>query len=144
MVNQAERYNRLCYSYIQLSEKFQKLDVDYMDLKTKVVPVLKLLKAYKQAVEQLSQEKSALEDKLEAVTSKYETLKSLEGLLEPATQSLLAEAEEQMELVASTIQEIESDTDPDLSEADKRLLNEYYSSPDEFNSTNGEVLAQVH
>lgn len=144
MVNQAERYTRLCYSYIQLSEKFQKLDVEHMDLKTKIVPILKLLKAYKQMVEQLNQEKIVLEDKLQAVTSKYETLKALEGLLEPNVESLLTEAEEQMELVASTVEEIESDTDPDLSEADKRLLNEYYSNPEQFNSMTGERLAQVH
>lgn len=144
MVNQAERYNRLCYSYIQLSEKFQKLDVDHMTLKSKLVPILKALRTYRQAIEQLSQEKSVLEEKLQTLTSQYEALKPLEAFLQPEMQQILAEAEEQMNLVNTTLQEMETDTDPDLSDADKSLLSEYCSHPDEFNPVNGEVLAEAY
>jgi hypothetical protein len=60
----------------------------------------------------------------------------LEVLLQPETQAVLAEAEEQMSLVQETLLEIDQDSDPGMSEADKLLLEEYYSNSNELNGTN--------
>jgi predicted nucleic acid-binding Zn-ribbon protein len=131
MNNIAERYTRLCNAYIQLADQFQKLDVEHMTLRGKMVPFLKALKAYKKLVEELQHEKFQLEQQLQDITAKYENLRSLEVLLQPEHQAALAEAEEQIELVAETLQEMERDQDPDLSEAERTLLSEYYNM-DEF------------
>lgn len=136
MSNIAERYIYLCRCYIELADKFQKLDVEHMTLKSKMVPVLKAMKTCKQTIEQLTQEKLELEQKLKAVTAHYEELKSFEVLLQPETQAVLAEAEEQMSLVQETLLEIDQDSDPGMSEADKLLLEEYYSNSSELNGTN--------
>jgi predicted nuclease with TOPRIM domain len=136
MSNIAERYIYLSRCYIELADKFQKLDVEHMTLKSKMVPVLKAMKTCKQTIEQLTQEKLELEQKLQAVTAQYEELKSFEVLLQPETQAVLAEAEEQMSLVQETLLEIDQDSDPGMSEADKLLLEEYYSNSNELNGTN--------
>jgi predicted nuclease with TOPRIM domain len=136
MSNIAERYIYLSHCYIELADKFQKLDVEHMTLKSKMVPVLKAMKTCKQTIEQLTQEKLELEQKLQAVTAQSEELKSFEVLLQPETQAVLAEAEEQMSLVQETLLEIDQDSDPGMSEADKLLLEEYYSNSNELNGTN--------
>ncbi len=130
MSHLADRYTRLCHSYIKLSDKFQKLDVDHMTLRSKVVPLIKLLQTYKQTIKQLTQDKEALASDLQSMTLKYEELKPLEAFLQPEAQAALAEAEEQLELVDITLQEMESDRDPDLSEIDKAILTEYQANPD--------------
>lgn len=121
----AERYNHLCSSYLQLADKFQKLDVEHMSLKSKVVPLIKALKAYKDTVETLQQENANLAEELQIITAHYEQLKPLEALLQPDLQEKLAEVEEQMALVDETMREMEEDSTPDLSEEDKLLLEEY-------------------
>lgn len=136
MSNIAERYIYLCRCYIELADKFQKLDVEHMTLKSKMIPILKTIKACKQTIEQLTQEKLELEQKLQSVTAQYKELKSFEVLLQPETQAVLAEAEEQMNLVQETLLEIDQDSDPGMSEADKLLLEEYYSNSNELNWTN--------
>ncbi|NJL37544.1 MAG: DUF3450 domain-containing protein [Leptolyngbyaceae cyanobacterium SM1_4_3] len=136
MSNIAERYIYLCRCCIELADRFQKLDVEHMTLKGKMVPMLKAMKSYKHTIEQLSQEKLELEQKLQAVTAQYEALKPFEALLQLKTQAVLAEAEEQMNLVQQTIEEIEQETDPDMSEADKTLLKEYSEHSDEFSWMN--------
>ena len=128
----AERYIHLCRSYIQLSEKFQKLDVEHTTLRREIVPVLDNLKTYKQVVEKLEQEKSELEEKLKTINEKYEHLKQFEILEHPDIQAELREAESQIALVEETVQEIEENRDPDLNEAEKMLLNEYQSNPKAF------------
>ncbi|MDJ0705860.1 MAG: hypothetical protein QNJ46_21545 [Leptolyngbyaceae cyanobacterium MO_188.B28] len=128
----AERYIHLCRSYIQLSDKFQKLDVEHTALRRKVVPMLDNLKGYKKNVEKLEQEKSALEEKLRDITEKYENLKQFEILEKPEIQAELREAENQIALVEETVQEMEENKDPDLNEAEKMLLNEYQSNPAAF------------
>ncbi|WP_421654778.1 hypothetical protein [Leptothermofonsia sp. ETS-13] len=133
MSQTAERITRLCHAYIKLSDKFQKLDVEYMTLRGKVVPLIKALKTYKQLVEQLSQEKQTLEEKLQETTLKYEELKPLEILLQSEFHEALSEAEEQVELVEATLHEMESDRDPDLSDIDKELLIQYQNDPEQFN-----------
>ncbi|UBF27916.1 hypothetical protein K9N68_08470 [Kovacikia minuta CCNUW1] len=128
----AERYVRLCRGYVQLAEKFQKLDVEHMTLRSKVIPLLKSLKAQHNLVERLQQEKENLAAQLQLTTLKYEELKGLEALLQPEMQDCLIEAEEQLALVETTVTEMDSDRDPDLSEDEKLLLNEYHSHPETF------------
>jgi len=143
MSNIADRYIYLCRCYIELADKFQKLDIEHMTLKGKMVPILKAMKACKQTIEQLTQEKLELEQKLQTVTAQYEELKSFEVLLQPETQAVLAEAEEQMSLVQETLMEIDQDSDPSMSEADKLVLEEYYNGANELNwmnSNHGEKL----
>ncbi len=134
MSDLAERYARLCRAYVQLADRFQKLDVEHMTLRSKVIPLLKSLKAHHDAVDQLKQEKETLEEELHAANLKYEELKALEGLLHPDMQAALMEAEEQISLVETTVQEIDSDRDPDLSPDEKILLHEYNDHPDAFSS----------
>jgi predicted nucleic acid-binding Zn-ribbon protein len=132
MSHLAKNITRLCHAYIKLSDKFQKLDVDYMTLRSKVVPLIKALKVYKQLVEQLSEERQLLKENLQEITQKYEELKPFEIFLEPEFQAILNEAEEQIDLVDTTLNEIESDRDPDLSDVEKALLLEYENDPDKF------------
>ncbi|NEP18272.1 MAG: hypothetical protein F6J97_15435 [Leptolyngbya sp. SIO4C1] len=82
------------------------------------------------AMTTLSEEKAQLESSLQAVQLKYEALAEFETLLQPDAVSVLAEAEQQMELVEETLQEIELDSDPDLSEVDKQLLLQYRDRSD--------------
>jgi chromosome segregation ATPase len=128
----ADRYVEVCRAFVKLADKFQKLDVEHMTLKCKVVQILKLLKSYKELSEKLSQEKQELEQKLHTVTLKYEDLKVFEFLLEPEFQALFKEVEEQLELVDETLKEMEEDRDPDLDDLDKELLVEYQNQPDRF------------
>lgn len=161
MTNIADRYTRLCNAYIQLADKFQKLDVEHMSLRSKVVPALHALKSAKQMIEQLKQDKLALEaklevvsaefaqdkqlltdefeqekqlltEKLQAITAQYAELKPLEALLDPGTQATLLEAEEQVALIDDTLKEMEGDRDPDLTVEDKQILEEYQTSPEAF------------
>ncbi|MGA7938205.1 MAG: hypothetical protein WCA35_31940 [Kovacikia sp.] len=129
----AERYARLCRGYVQLAEKFQKLDVEHMTLRSKVLPLLKSLKTFHSTIEELKHEKEALENQLHSTTLKYEELKVLEAFLQPDMQECLMEAEEQFALVETTVKEMESDRDPDLSEDEKTILNEYHSQPEILN-----------
>ena len=131
----AERYIHLCRSYIQLSDKFQRLDVESTTLRRKIVPLLNNLKAYKQIVEKLEQEKLELEQKLNTLNQKYEHLKQFEILTQPEIQAELSEAESQIALVEETVQEMEENQDPDLNDAEKMLLSEYQNNPSEFESS---------
>jgi chromosome segregation ATPase len=132
----ADRSIQVCRAFVKLADRFQKLDVEHMTLKTKVVQILKLLKSYKELAEKLNQEKQELKQELASATLKYEELKVFEVFLEPEFQALLLEAEEQLELVDETLKEIEDDRDPDLDDLDKELLVEYQTAPESF----GELL----
>jgi chromosome segregation ATPase len=136
MTNIAERYVRLSRAYIQLADTFHRLDVDYMGLKSKVAPLLNTVKTYQQTIEQLTQEKRELEEKLQEVTAKYENFKSFEALLQPDVQTALIEAEEQILLVEETMREIQENGDPDLNEADKQLLEDYCHNSAAFELSN--------
>lgn len=127
-----ERYAQICRAFVKLADKFQKLDVDHMTLKSKVAQILKLLKNYQTVAEKLNQENQVLKQELQAITVKYEALQLFEFFLEPEFQALLEEAEAQCELVDATLEEIEDDCDPDLDELDKKLLSEYQIRPDRF------------
>lgn len=128
----AERYIHLCRSYIQLSDKFQKLDVEHTTLRRKIIPLLNNLKTYKQIVEKLEQEKLELEEELKNLNENYKHLKQFEILAQPEIQAELSEAESQIALVEETVQEMEENRDPDLNETEKMLLNEYQNNPNEF------------
>jgi predicted nucleic acid-binding Zn-ribbon protein len=134
-----DRYIQVCRAFVKLADKFQQLDVEHMTLKTKVVPILKLLKKYKETAEALSQKNEvlsqkneALEQALQAITERYESLKLFEVFLEPDFQALLQDAEDQLALVDETLQEMETDRDPDLDDLDKTLLLEYQNQPETF------------
>ncbi|MEM7773751.1 MAG: hypothetical protein AAGA75_24025 [Cyanobacteria bacterium P01_E01_bin.6] len=132
MADISKSFAKLCHSYIKLADKFQQLDVDYMTLKGKIVPVLKQLKAYRTTIEALKQEKKDLKAELETVSAKYEELKVFEELLSPEMQALIDEAQEQVDLVDETLTEMEQDDDPDLSEDDKAILRVFRDNPDAF------------
>lgn len=149
MDNLAERYVRLSRAYIKLADKFHKLDVEHMALRGKVAPLLRAVKAHRATIDQLSDENLALktqltelagtnqriqilEAQLESLTTQYHALQPLEALLQSEVQEALTEAEQQIELVEATVDEMDDDRDPDLSEADKQLLQEYENDPTQF------------
>ena len=154
MNQMVERYIRLSRSYVELSERFQKLDIEHMKIKGQMVPLLQQLKQYQQLQQILRQENQSLNQTMEATVLKHrqelqqtsqkyeEQLASLRGamdalaplqrLLDPAAQQELEEAEQQMGLVEDTLQEIESDSLPDLEPSDKALLAEYQANPAAF------------
>ena len=132
MTDISTSFAKLCRSYVKLADKFQQLDVDYMTLKSKIVPVLKQLKAYQTTIETLRQEKHDLKAELDTVTAKYDELKVFEDLLSPEMQSLLEEAEGQIDLVDETLSEMDEDDDPDLTPDDKMLLQAFRENPEAF------------
>lgn len=163
----AERYNRLAEAYVKLSDKFHQLDVAHMTFKHKLVPVIKAVKDYQSLTTQLKQDRTELEQTIQALTdrqqrleealliqkaneaelsatiqtltdektalladlsdfqTKYEAVADFEDLLQADPQAILAEAEQQMELVEETLQEMTLNSDPDLSEADRELIETY-------------------
>jgi uncharacterized phage infection (PIP) family protein YhgE len=154
-VNQmVERYTRLCRAYVNLSERFHQLDVDHMTLKGQMVPLLKALKAHQARLRAVEAEKASLQTALEEqearhrqelqqITTTYEDqlqalhhhvteLQPLAQLLNGDTHHELSVAEEQMELVETTLREIEQDSSPDLSTDEKALLAAYQADPDSF------------
>lgn len=135
MTSTAERYSKLCRSYTQLADRFQKLDVEYMTLKSKLPDVLKAVRTYKQTIATLKQEKATLEADLQTVSAKYEQLKPFEELLQPEFEAELSDAEEQANLVEQTIQEMLDNPDPDLTDIDRQLLMEFQNDADGFLSS---------
>ena len=158
MKSTVDRYKHLAESYIKLSDQFHQLDVEHMTLKQKVVPVLKALRKYQNLTAQLKQDKAKLVQTIQALTdekldlqatiatmqTKFEALADLEALLQPETQDLLTEAEQQIDLVEETLQEMALDSDPDLSQSDKQLLETYYQNTEEqLVVLDGEGLSSV-
>lgn len=149
-----ERYTRLSRAYVKLAERFNQLDVEHMTLKSQVIPLLQALKAQQARIEKLlaDQEKlqQALEQKtvdhrqeLEALSQTYEDrlsslnhdieeLKPLENLFTSQVYEDLITAEEQMDLVETTLQEMAEDSSPDLSDEEKALLAAYQADPQLF------------
>ncbi len=168
MDNLAERYVRLSRAYIKLADKFHKLDVEHMALRGKVVPLLRAVKAHRSTIDQLNEENlalktqlteltiaseriQALEAQLDVVTIQYCALQPLEALLQSDVQEALIDAEQQMELVDATVDEMDDDRDPDLNADDKQLLQEYENDPTQFIlpqqnypvATHAETIAQT-
>ena len=139
MENIVDSFANLCDSYITLADRFQQLDVDHMTLKSKVVPLLKALKTYQQAIATLQAENKSLQlaladtqEECKTLAVKNEALKALEPLLSAEMTALLTTAEEQAELVKETLDEIDTNNDPDLSEDEKNLLTVFYNDPERF------------
>lgn len=142
----SNRYQRLSSAYIDLADQFQQLDVEHMALRTKLVPLIKALRAYKILVGELKQEnqqlkltqteltdanhelslkQAALLQRVDMLSDRLEHLQGLEALLTPEMEALLGEAEQQMGLVEETIQERAAEPDPDLTDAEKELIQSY-------------------
>jgi chromosome segregation ATPase len=84
---------------------------------------------HRQELQQLTQ---TYESKLQALASHVAELQPLEQLLNTETNHELSVAEEQIELVETTLQEMEQDSSPDLSGEEKALLAAYQSDPQAF------------
>lgn len=82
--------------------------------------------------QELQQLTKTYEEKLQALASHVAELQPLERLLSDETHRSLNAAEEQMELVETTLQEIEQDSSPDLSDDEKALLAAYQADPSSF------------
>jgi chromosome segregation ATPase len=139
MKSTADRYKSIAEAYLKLSDRFNQLDIAHMSLRQKIVPMIKALKKYQalttqlkqdkaeltQTIQALANEKTTLQGTIATLQNKIETLIDLEPLLQPETQHILTEAEQQIELIEETLQEITLNSDPDLSEADRQLLETY-------------------
>jgi chromosome segregation ATPase len=139
MKSTADRYKSIAEAYLKLSDRFNQLDVAHMSLRQKIVPMIKALKKYQalttqlrqdkaeltQTIQALTNEKSSLQGTIAVLQNKIETLIDLEPLLQSETQDILTEAEQQVELIEETLQEIDINSDPDLNEADRQLLETY-------------------
>lgn len=154
MNQMVERYLRLCRAYVRLSEQFQTLDLERMQLKEQMVSLIKSLKQQQQCIDTLHHNNRSLKAQLEdqglqhrmdaqALTNAYEEklnrlqeasgdLEALKALLSSEAQDELAEAEHHMGLIDETLKEMEIDSAPDLSESDKALLKEYVQDPTNF------------
>ena len=84
---------------------------------------------HRQELQQLTQ---TYESKLQALASHVAELQPLEQLLNTETNHELSVDEEQIELVETTLQEMEQDSSPDLSGEEKALLAAYQSDPQAF------------
>ncbi len=74
----------------------------------------------------------AYEERIHTLSLHLEELQPLEGLFSTHSCEELALAEEQMELVETTLQEMAEDSAPDLSEEEKALLAAYRGNPSQF------------
>ena len=149
-----ERYTRLSRAYVQLAERFHELDVDHLRLKGQVVPLLQTVKAQQTHIQQLHSDyrrlqhtleeqaashhqelqtlTKAYEDQIHTLNLQLKELQPLETVLSADSYEVLALAEEQMELVETTLQEMAEDSAPGLSEEEKALLAAYRSNPSQF------------
>ncbi len=82
--------------------------------------------------QELQQLTKTYEEKLQALSNHVAEIQPLEQLLSAETHQELNAAEEQMDLVETTLQEIEQDSSPDLSDEEKALLAAYQADPDSF------------
>jgi|688.fasta_scaffold26420_4 chromosome segregation ATPase len=82
--------------------------------------------------QQLESLTKAYEDRIHTLNLHLEELQPLENLFSNHSYEELALAEEQMELVETTLQEMAEDSAPDLSEEEKALLAAYRANPGQF------------
>ncbi|MEO0409086.1 MAG: hypothetical protein AAF289_17220 [Cyanobacteria bacterium P01_A01_bin.135] len=132
-----ESFSRLCHSYLGLADRFQQLDVECMELKTRLVPLLHSIQAKDEQIRALSDENHRLKEEIEAVTAKYSALKALEGMMSPELNDLLQQAEAQADLVDETLQEMDHDGMPGMSAEDRQILQQFTANPVQF-TTNGQ------
>jgi chromosome segregation ATPase len=120
--------------------KLQAVEAENVTLKTALETALAQQAHHQAALDQqeaqhrqdLQQLTKAYEEKLQALSSHVAELQPLEQLLSAETHQELSAAEEQMDLVETTLQEIEQDSSPDLSDEEKALLAAYQADPGSF------------
>ncbi|BDM79396.1 hypothetical protein [Acaryochloris marina] len=101
-----------------LTERQQHLEDNQLTLQAKEIEL-------SMAVNTLTKENTELQTALQDFQTKYEVVADFEFLLESEPQAMLTEAEQQMELVEETLQEIALNSDPDLSQEEKELIEAY-------------------
>lgn len=101
-----------------LTERQLSLEENQLALQAKEVELTKKITA-------LMAENTALQATLQDFQTKYDTLAEFETLLKSDPQAILVEAEQQMELVEETLQEIALNSDPDLSKDEQQLIEAY-------------------
>lgn len=101
-----------------LTERQQRLEENQLTLQAKEVELSR-------TVNTLTKENTDLQAALQDFQTKFEVVADFESLLESEPQAMLAEAEQQMELVEETLQEIALNSDPDLSQEEKQLIEAY-------------------
>ncbi len=120
----AERYARLSRCYIQLADQFSELDLEHMELKCKLVELIKAVQNNQQTIAELEHHNCELTQQAAAKEAQYQQLRQFELLLDPKIQAELSEAEKVILLIDETLYERSQDTDPALSAADKALLDQ--------------------
>lgn len=101
-----------------LTERQKHLEDNQLTLQAKEIEL-------SMAVNTLTKENTELQTALQDFQTKYEVVAGFESLLESEPQAMLTEAEQQMELVEETLQEIALNSDPDLSQEEKELIEAY-------------------
>ncbi|ABW30602.1 hypothetical protein [Acaryochloris marina] len=101
-----------------LTERQKYLEDNQLTLQAKEVEL-------SMAVNTLTKENTDLQVALQDFQAKYEVVSGFESLLASEPQAMLTEAEQQMELVEETLQEIALNSDPDLSQEEKELIEAY-------------------
>lgn len=101
-----------------LAERQQYLENNQLTLQAKEVEL-------SMTVNTLTKENTDLQAALQDFQTKYEVVADFESLLESEPQAILVEAEQQMELVEETLQEIALNSDPDLSQDEQQLIEVY-------------------
>lgn len=101
-----------------LTERQQCLEENQLTLKAKEVEL-------SMTVNTLTKENTDLQAALKEFQIKFEGVADFESLLESEPQAMLVEAEQQMELVEETLQEIALNSDPDLSQEEQQLIEAY-------------------
>lgn len=119
-----DRYARLGRCYVELADQFAELDVEHMYLKSKLVELIKTLKASQHTLGAVVEENELLKAENVALKAQHETLQAFEVLLTPECQAELEAAEKAMELMKQTIEEREKDKDIHLTHEDKALANQ--------------------
>lgn len=101
-----------------LTERQKHLEENQLTLQAKEIEL-------SMAVNTLTKENTDLQTALQDFQTKYEVVAGFESLLGSEPQAMLVEAEQQMELVEETLQEIALNSDPDLSQEEKELIEAY-------------------
>ncbi|MBU6230235.1 MAG: hypothetical protein KGQ93_11125 [Cyanobacteria bacterium REEB459] len=113
--------------------QIQQLQVDYQSLQHSLE---EQAAHHRQELQNLT---NAYEERIHTLNLHLEELQPFENLFSAHSCQELSLAEEQMELVETTLQEMAQDSAPDLSEEEKALLAAYRDNPGHFLelSTNG-------
>lgn len=119
LVNQLQQDKSELERTIQtLTERQQRLEENQLTLQAKEVEL-------SMTVNTLTKENTDLQANLKEFQTKFDAVADFESLLESEPQAILAEAEQQMELVEETLQEIALNSDPDLSQEEQQLVEAY-------------------